>query len=187
MSYRYKMVVCRNDDDYESFARFFMENRTAFYRPYDVKGAVSIIEQSIKYGNIILFYNKLNEPVGLIIYYIGTPQNNYEDKHVAYISFILIRKDYHGTRVFLDGMKAIVEALKPAGVEDIRFGADSDNRYLRILYGKLAKVVDRIHYDKQNKKFLVVYPEEDVYSMKYADFAQIVKRFEKKGSTKVST
>jgi len=157
MSYSYRMVICSNDDDYESFARFFMENRNAFYRPYDVKSASSIISQSIQHGNIILFYNKLDEPVGLIIYYIGTRQNNFEDKHVAYIDFILIRKDYHGTRVFLDGMKAIAEVLEPTGIREIRFGADADNRYLKVLYGKLAKVVDRIHYDKNSKQYLITY------------------------------
>ena len=179
-SYTYRKVICSNDDDYEMFTRFFMENRSSFYHPYSVKGALFIIENSIRCGNIILLLNELDEPVGLIIYYIGTRQNNYEDTHVGYIDFILIRKDYHGTRVFLDGMKAILEAMENAGVEEIRFCADSENPYLRVLYAKLAKVVDRVHYDKQSREYLVTYTEEDVYSMKLADYARIVNRFLKR-------
>jgi len=41
-------------------------------------------------------------------------------------------------------------------------------------------VVDRVHYDKQSREYLVTYTEEDVYSMKLADYARIVNRFLKR-------
>jgi len=177
----YKIVVCRNDDDYEQFVRFFMDNRDEFLHSYNVKMAVHHIITSIKHGKILLFCNDHDEAVGLIVYSIGTPMNNYEDREIVYMSFILARSDYRQSRLFLHGMQRMAEEIEQIGVKEIRFRANAEDQYLRKLYGKLAKVVERKKYDhKDEGSRLLAYYDEEIYSMDYSHFARFVKKFVKK-------
>lgn len=164
----YKIITCQNDDEYEQFVRFFLEHRGEFLHPYSVKDAIFFIERSIRKEEILLACNERNEAIGFLSYSLGSPDNGYEDRHVAYISFLLIRQDYRKSTLFLHGLERVIESVGQKGVNEVRFKASVDNDYLRRLYGKFAAVVSQ----KKNDNY-----DEDIYSIPYSDFVRFVTRF----------
>lgn len=167
----YKIISCQNDDEYEQFARFFLEHRGEFLYPYSVKAAVHYISVSLRQGNILLAFNDREEAIGMLVFSLGTPDKDYEDKHIAYISFLLIRKDYRRSMLFMEGLKRVIEAVGQTGAEEVRFKVNADNAYLRKLYGKFATVVSQ----KKNDNY-----GEDIYSIKYSDFVRFVTNIAKR-------
>lgn len=161
----YNIITCSNEEEFEQFARFFLENRGEFMHPYSVKASVHYISNSIKYGRILLALNDRKEAIGFLVFSLGTPENGYEDSHVIYISFLLIRKDYRKSKLFLHGLKRLLDAVGQNEVKEIRFMANTNDDYLRKLYGKFARVVAQKNSDSY---------VEDIYILSYSDFSHFV-------------
>ncbi|UFJ40324.1 hypothetical protein LOK74_20175 [Brevibacillus humidisoli] len=163
----YSIITCQNDAEYEQFARFFLENREDFFRPYSLRVALQLIEKSVEQGNILLGFNDRGEVIGTLVYTIGTREADYLDEHVVDISLLLLRKDYRKSKLFLHGFRRVADAIGEAGAEEVRFHATADSPYLRKLYSKFASVVSQKRADTCI---------EDIYSVKYSDFVHFCNR-----------
>ena len=160
--------VCKTDEHYEKYARFMIEHRRDFY--LDAKELIRILCDQLGEGRLFLAVNNEDKVVGTGCYYIGTPDNNFEDKEIVLLDTTIMLKEYRASFLFLKGLKSVVnDILQTASkVKEVKILVREQDSYLQRLYGKFATNIGI------NRKDLLV------FNTTLEDLLHYVMKFEKR-------
>ncbi|MFF2483838.1 GNAT family N-acetyltransferase [Paenibacillus sp. NPDC058071] len=126
---------CLCDDDFASFARFYIAHSREFHSQYSLPDALLYVLDSLSSFRLMLLDNKDGQLSAFILY-------QYEDNGAAvFIDSAILASPYRSSRVFFLGFRDIVKQI---GVENgnasrMRFHALADQAYLNRLYSKFAR------------------------------------------------
>ncbi|MBE1442757.1 hypothetical protein [Paenibacillus sp. OAS669] len=131
---------CVSDEALADVSLFAIENRRELHPSYGTLDMVSLLCSHITQGHLIYITNTDNRVLGMMTYYHGTPEKQFEDKEIAFVNFAIMDKAYRGTRLFVKGLYYMVELIIEAhpDVQELRFNALTENTYLCRLYSKFA-------------------------------------------------
>lgn len=131
---------CVTDDDLAQVSLFFMENRRDMHASYSAIFSITTLYTYMTHGQLVQVTDANQQIIGAAAFYHGTPEHDFEDKHVAFIEMAIADRAHRGTRLFLNGLQGLVDeiAANYPDVSEIRFAALSDNVYLCNLYAKFA-------------------------------------------------
>ncbi|CAG7648547.1 hypothetical protein PAESOLCIP111_05620 [Paenibacillus solanacearum] len=131
---------CVSDEALAAVSLFAIENRRELHPSFGTLDMVSLLCSHITEGHLIYITNSDNRVLGMMTYYHGTPEKQFEDKDIAFVNFAIMARAYRGTRLFVKGLYYMVELIIEAhpDVQELRFNALSENTYLCRLYSKFA-------------------------------------------------
>jgi hypothetical protein len=131
---------CVSDEALADVSLFAIENRFELHPSFGTLQMVSLLCSHITEGHLIYITNADNRVLGMMTYYHGTPEKEFEDKEIAFVNFAIMDRAYRGTRLFAKGLYNMVELIIEAhpDVNELRFNALSENAYLCRLYSKFA-------------------------------------------------
>lgn len=133
---------CIDDAALASASLFAIENRHELHPSFGTLDMVSLLCSHITQGHLIYILDTDNRVLGMMTYYHGTPDKEFEDTEVAFVNFAIMARAYRGTRLFAKALYYMVELIAEAhpDVRELRFHALSENTYLCRLYAKFARV-----------------------------------------------
>ncbi len=126
---------CLCDDDYASFARFYIAHSREFHHQYSLPDALLYVLDTLSSSRLMLLDNEEGQLSAFIQY-------RYEDNSAAvFIDSAILDRRYRSSRVFFSGFRDIVRQI---GIENgdasrVTFHALADHAYLNRLYGKFAR------------------------------------------------
>ncbi|WP_166238511.1 hypothetical protein [Paenibacillus turpanensis] len=131
---------CTSDEALAKASLFAIENRHALHPSFGTLDIVSLLCSHITQGHLIYITDEDNRVLGMMTYYHGTPDKNFEDTEVAFVNFAIMARAYRGTRLFVKSLYYMVELITEAhpDVRELRLNALSENTYLCRLYSKFA-------------------------------------------------
>jgi len=134
---------CNSDEDYAKASLFVLENIRDIHPSFTTIDTVTLLYSYLTKGFLVCSVNENNDVVGAGGYYLGTPEENYQNKDVAFVDFAIYSREKRGTRAFVQGLSFLVGLIaeEHREVEHFRLAALSDNGYLCKLYGKFAKLL----------------------------------------------
>ncbi|WP_248924263.1 hypothetical protein [Paenibacillus hamazuiensis] len=135
------VISCKEDRDYEQFIRFFIKYRHELTPPYPLDYTLHLISTQISQGHIIMGLDEQGDPVGILTYYYGNPEDHFADRTGLHVEILIIKPEYRKSFAFLQGFQYLINEVKRSGhdVTHIHFYADTESAYLRRLYSKFAK------------------------------------------------
>lgn len=125
---------------------FLLAHYSELNLPYSFSTTLSYICSPLfMTGSAILCFDEEDEPAGAFGFIHGTGERNYEDQHVVQLQVAFIVKKYRGSRVFMEGLRFLVQHLdehvdEVVPVQEIRFWAPHEVRMHR-LFSKFAEQV----------------------------------------------
>ncbi|MGQ7886219.1 hypothetical protein [Paenibacillus sp. WC2504] len=134
---------CVTDDDLAKVSLFILENRRDMHPSYSATDTITMLYSFIKYGQLIQVVDQnVQRIIAVSAYYIGTPEHDYEDKHIAFVEMAIADRAYRGSRLFIKGLRFLVSEIMSDNpdVQEVRFAALADNVYLCRLYAKFADI-----------------------------------------------
>ncbi len=131
---------CTSDEDLAEVGLFAVTYRHDLHPSYGTLDMVSLLCSHTAQGHVISITDSNRRVLGMMTYYHGTPEKDFEDKELAFVNFAIMHRAYRGTRLFAKGLYMMVELISEAHseVQEIRFNALSANTYLCGLYSKFA-------------------------------------------------
>jgi len=134
---------CSSDEDYAKVSLFVLENIRDIHPSFTTIDTVTLLYSYLTKGFLVCSENENNEVVGAGGYYLGTPEEDFQNKDVAFVDFAIYSREKRGTRAFIQGLTYLIRMIaeEHREVEHFRLAALSDNGYLCKLYGKFAKPV----------------------------------------------
>jgi len=131
---------CESDEALAAVSLFAIENRRELHPSFGTLDMVSLLCSHITQGHVIYISDDDNRVLGMMTYYHGTPEKQFEDNDVAFVNFAIMDRAYRGSRLFAKGLYYMVELIAEAhpDVKELRFNALSENAYLCRLYAKFA-------------------------------------------------
>ncbi|UQZ35394.1 hypothetical protein C2I18_18830 [Paenibacillus sp. PK3_47] len=129
---------CTTDEDYAKVSSFLIERRHDLHLSYMTMDMVTLLYNYITEGHLLQITNDEGDVLAAGAYYHGTPEHNFLDKGTVLVDFTVFDQAVRGTRLFLKGLKYLVEAIRAAHpeVQEIRMAAFADNVYVCNLYAK---------------------------------------------------
>ncbi|MNQ85072.1 hypothetical protein D3C85_1002200 [compost metagenome] len=133
---------CVSDEALAKVSLFAIENRRELHPSYGTLDMVSLLCSHITQGHLIYIFDTDHRVLGMMTYYHGTPEQEFEDKEMAFVNFAIMDRAYRGTRLFAKGLYYMVELIieDHPDVQEISFKTLSENAYLCRLYSKFAHV-----------------------------------------------
>ncbi|WP_159886829.1 hypothetical protein [Paenibacillus puerhi] len=131
---------CVSDEALADVSSFVIENRHELHPSFGTLDMVSLLCSHITEGHLIYITDDDNRVLGMMTYYHGTPEQDFEDKDIAFVNFAIMDRAHRGTRLFAKGLYYMVELIIEAHpeVQELRFNALSENTYICRLYSKFA-------------------------------------------------
>ncbi|UJF33850.1 hypothetical protein [Paenibacillus hexagrammi] len=133
---------CESDEEFAKVSLFFLTNKFGLHPSISTIDAVTLLYLYITQGYLIYSSDDSNQVIGVCAYYHGTPEQEYKDKHVAFMDMALSDKAHQGTRLFVKGLIYLVDHIAEhhPEVEDLQLAALTENTYTCRLYAKFAEV-----------------------------------------------
>ena len=121
---------------------FLFANKRSLHPSYSTMDVVQLLYSYITDGHLVQVTDENRRIVGLGAYYVGTPEQEFADKDVAFVDVAIAHPEYRGTRVFLKGLAYMVACIRSdhPGVRELRLAALAENEYNCKLYAKFAKL-----------------------------------------------
>lgn len=131
---------CTSDEDFAKVSLFLLANKRSLHPSFSTMDAITMLYSYITDGHLIQVTNADGLVTAMCAYYLGTPEQDYADKEVAFIDVAIAHPEYRGSRLFLTGLKYTFQSIlaNHAEVREIRFAALSENKYVCKLYAKFA-------------------------------------------------
>jgi hypothetical protein len=138
--------------------------------PYPLTYTLQLISTQVSKGHIIMGLDEEGEPGGIVTYYYGNPDNDFQDRESLLVEILLIKKEYRKTTAFFQGLEYLINGVTEAdcSVSQVFFYAHADSAYLRRLYSKFANPVA-----KREGEF----GELDVYSTSLEALSAFIRSF----------
>lgn len=132
---------CESDEDFAKASLFAIENKHELHSSYYTLDMVSLLCTYMTQGHMLYIADDEHRMIGLLGYYHGTPEKQFEDKDVVLADTAIMDRAYRGTRLFLKGLRYMVGQIieKHPDVQVLRLVSLSDNAYLCGLYAKFAE------------------------------------------------
>lgn len=129
---------CQTDEEYAKVSVFLLEHKRDLRPSYKTMDMVTLLYTYLTEGHLIQVLNKENDVIGASVYFLGTRQNEYKDKEVAFVDVAVVNKAYRGTRLFINGLLYLINTImkEHPQVEELRFVTLPNNKYLCRLYAK---------------------------------------------------
>ncbi|WP_248927256.1 hypothetical protein [Paenibacillus hamazuiensis] len=131
---------CISDEALTAVSLFAIENKRELHPSYGTLDMVSLLCSHITQGHLISITDADDRVLGMMTYYHGTPDKEFEDKEVAFVNFAIMDRAYRGTRLFAKGLYYMMELMIETHpeIQELQFNALSENAYLCGLYSKFA-------------------------------------------------
>ncbi|GIP40222.1 hypothetical protein J31TS4_35020 [Paenibacillus sp. J31TS4] len=133
---------CTEEEEYAQVSLFALKNRHELHRAFGTVDMVTLLYDYMTLGHLLYIADEDRRVIGVTAYYHGTPEADFRDKEVAHAEIAILDRAYRGTRQFLKGLNFLVEEIMKTHpeVQDLRFTAFSENKYLCRLYSKFSKI-----------------------------------------------
>ncbi len=131
---------CVSDDDFAKASLFLLAHKRDLHLSFTTLEMVTLIYSYITQGHLVVVKNDDKRVVGAGAYYYGTPEQEFQDKAVAWLDVAIADKAYRGSRIFLQGLLFMVNKIieEHPEVQEIRLAALAENDYLCRLYSKFT-------------------------------------------------
>lgn len=132
---------CETEQELADVSLFVLARRRDLSPSFITLDALGMLYGYMTRGELHAAFDGEGRVVGALALYIGTPESDYADKHVAYVDMVVFDPVRKGTRTFLrflSYMAAYMGENHP-DTTHARFIAQSNNAYLGRLYGKFAQ------------------------------------------------
>jgi len=138
-----EFIKCTTDDDFAKTSIFYLEHRLDLRRDLDTIEAVTALHGYITNGHLVQITDDLRNIVGVVGYYYGTPEKEFEDKHIVLIEAAILARKNRKTAAFVRGFQQLVDTirLEASDVRLFQFNVSADNHYLLKLYSKFAEPI----------------------------------------------
>lgn len=132
---------CVSDEEHAKVSLFALENKRELHLAFGTLDMVSVLCTYMTEGHLLYIADADNQVIAMLGYYQGMPENEFKDKEIAFVDAAILEAAYRGTRIFLKGLRSLVEQIVEAHPEtqEIRFAALSENTYLCRLYSKFSE------------------------------------------------
>ncbi|MBP1930189.1 hypothetical protein [Ammoniphilus resinae] len=145
-----QLKECTTDDDFAKTGIFFLEHRLDFRRDFNTIDAVTALHGYIVNGHLIQILDASGNLIGMSGYYYGTPEKEFEDRHIVLIDAVILALEKRKTTAFVRGFQQLVDRISQEASDTLffQFNASVDNHYLQKLYSKFAEPIyteDDIH------------------------------------------
>ncbi|WP_338553130.1 hypothetical protein [Paenibacillus sp. KS-LC4] len=134
---------CALEMDEEAYAAFLIQHHAELNLPYAFPMKLSFMGGPLILGKgLLLFSEEPYEIVGAAGFVCGTGEHDYEDQHICQIEIAFIRKEYRSTRLFANGLNALIELMKKTspGVQQVQFWVRADDCQLDRLLSKFTRL-----------------------------------------------
>ncbi|MCD1258544.1 hypothetical protein B5M42_006820 [Paenibacillus athensensis] len=133
---------CANDEELAKVSLFALANKREMHAALGTLDMVSQLVSYMTHGHLLYLADDEDQVVGIIAYYHGTPEQEFKNKEVAFVDAAILGQAYRGTRIFIRGLRYMVDAIIEAhpDVQELRFIAFAENTYLCRLYAKFSKI-----------------------------------------------
>jgi hypothetical protein len=132
---------CTSDDDYAKVSLFALEHKREMHPSFFTLDMVASLLTYMMEGHLLFTENESGKVTGISAYYHGTPEEEFQNRHIAILDMAIIDRTYRGSRIFAKGLRYMVEqiAANHPEVEELHFRTLADNVYLRNMYSKIAE------------------------------------------------
>ncbi|NOU69150.1 hypothetical protein GC096_34615 [Paenibacillus sp. LMG 31461] len=132
---------CVSDDDFAKASLFMLSHKRDLHASYSTLEMVTLIYSYVTQGNLICAKDADNRVVGIVAYYYGTPEQEFQDKDVALVDIAIADRAYRGSRLFIQGLNYMVNQIMEGHpqVQEFRLAALAENDYLCQLYAKFTR------------------------------------------------
>jgi hypothetical protein len=132
---------CTTDEDFAKVCLFVLDNKHELHRSFYTMDMVEVLYTYVTQARLVFIEDADNRVIGASAYYHGTPERDFQDKDIAFLDMAVADKAYRGTRLFLVGLRYMVNeiAQEHPEVQEIRLAALAENAYLCKLYSKFTE------------------------------------------------
>ncbi|WP_047984773.1 hypothetical protein [Ornithinibacillus californiensis] len=135
-----RIIICQEDEHFETFARFLMKYRKDLYSSYDIQFTINVICDAFIHSKIVLLLDNQESVIGCFVYHVD------EDSNVLFIEQALLHPDSRRRLTFIYGMKQILDHIfiTNPSIKVVQFLAETNNSYINHLYSKFATMLTSI-------------------------------------------
>lgn len=140
--------ICRKDIDFARGFAFMLETRRKI-DPGPTRNMYRLMLRSATYGGMILYEDKQGTIVAIACYSLGTEREEFEDRHVVHVDYILMKPELQGSYYFLrcmDFFSDTISALHPE-VKSVMMEAEASSKRNNRLYSKFAQLTEIVQGD----------------------------------------
>lgn len=129
-----------SDDDMAGASLFFLERKYDLHPSFTTLGMLELLYGYMTRGHLFCGFLPDGSVIAGAAYYLGTPEREYADQHVALIDITILDRAYRSSTYFLHGLTCLIDSIQQQHpeVREVRFVALSENTYLCRLYAKFA-------------------------------------------------
>ena len=133
-SYSYKF--CVQSEDQEAIIDLLFSLREELCLP-DRQSCQKITEHCFAHGGVFGAYDG---PLltGMMGFFYGEPGCDYANKEVVFMYVAGIRPEYRLSRIFLIGLRIVLQAFQEKGLKGLKLQAAANNPYTNRLYSRFA-------------------------------------------------
>ncbi|MDF2650584.1 MAG: hypothetical protein K0Q73_6389 [Paenibacillus sp.] len=134
--------LCATDEDFAKVSLFILNNKHHLHHSITTVYMITQLYSYLTDGYLIQILDADDTVIGATAYYHGTPEQEFENKEIAFVDLAILDPTYRGSRVFVNGLQYLNNHIreKHPEVQELHFMALSENSYLCRLYGKFAEV-----------------------------------------------
>lgn len=137
----FRAYICEKDADFARSMVFLLNTRRTADPGLRTANAYAAMLRIVTYGTLLCFEDRQGELIGIVGYTMGSPQQEYEDREVAYVEYCLTPVSRHGTLFFLRGLRVLVSTIRERQPEAVflSLAAEEHNHRNNRLYNKFVK------------------------------------------------
>lgn len=134
---------CETEQELADVSLFLLARRRDLDPSFITLDVLGMLYGYMTQGELHAARDEEGRVVGALSLYIGSPESDFADKHVAYVDMVILDPARKGTRTFLKLLSYMARHMREAHPEatHARFIAQTGNEYLCRLYRKLAEPV----------------------------------------------
>lgn len=131
---------CVSDDDYAKVSLFALKHKHEMHPSFFTLDMVASLVTYMMQGHLLFTENESGKVTGISAYYHGTPEEQFQNRHVAMLDMAIIDRTYRGSRIFAKGLQFMIGqiSVNHPEVEELHFKTLADHVYLRNMYSKIA-------------------------------------------------
>lgn len=144
-------LICTEDSEFARCLAYILHTKKTADPQFPTERVYAIMLRVLQHGTMIRFEDEEGAIIGVVCYTIGTDDEGYEDRHVAYVEYCLAPSTLHGTRFFMKCLKILIDTIQERNPEAVCFmlEADADHRHNNRLYSKFAKLTNVAQDDER--------------------------------------
>ncbi|WP_338553131.1 hypothetical protein [Paenibacillus sp. KS-LC4] len=132
---------CENDEEYAKASLFLLKHRRDLHPAYTTMDTLTLLYSYLTEGQLVVALNEQHQVIAITAYYCGTPEQDFQDKEIAFVDMVIVEHIHRGTRLFAEGLGFLVHHVMASHpeVKELRLAALSENKQLCRMYGKFIE------------------------------------------------